>query len=365
MATRAHDIHTNSLVSDEQHPREVRSVARRQCYLCGMEGKVYYHGISDSYWNVGGTWDLRQCPNSECGLIWLDPVPLPEDIPLMYSEYFTHDGLLQGAAEKLRSRLLPFVCAGEKPPRKSTSGLLFAALVHFSPFRDFAAGSLMWLNNTPPGDMLDFGFGAGQLVLRLRDLGWNVAGVEFDHKVLTMAREKLNVDVRSSIMSFPESRFDVITLSHVIEHVPDPVQTLQQCAGRLKPGGRIVIATPNTNSLGHKYFGKDWRPLDPPRHLILFSPESLARCAHRAGLNVEAVHSSARSACFSWYSSQMLRKKKNNAGASISLAKNNGQPGLFLKGAGALFQLWEHYFGGDLNGEEVVLTARRPMAGAN
>jgi len=360
MATRAHDVHANSVVSDGRRLREVRSVARRECYLCGTEGEVYYHGISDSYWNVGGTWNLRQCPNSECGLIWLDPVPLPEDIPLMYSEYFTHDGLLQGAAEKVRSRLLPFVCAGEKPSRKSASGLLFAVLAHFSLFRDFAAGALMWLNNAPPGDMLDFGFGAGQLVLRLRDLGWNVAGVEFDHKVLTIAREKLKVDVRSSIMSFPESRFDVITLSHVIEHVPDPVLTLQQCAGRLKPGARIVIATPNTNSLGHKYFRKDWRPLDPPRHLILFSPESLARCAQRAGLNVEAVRSSARSACFSWYSSQLLRKKKSTGRSTTQTSSAIGSPGPYLKASGALFQLWEHYLGGKDEGEEVVLIARKP-----
>lgn len=365
MATRAYDIHANPVLSNEQRSRKVRSVARTKCYLCDAEGEIRYSGVSDSYWNVSGTWNLRQCPNGECQLVWLDPVPVPEDIPLMYSEYFTHDGLLQGAAEKLRSRLLPFVCAGKKPLTGTPSGLLLPALAHISVFRDFAAGALMWLNNTPPGDMLDFGFGAGQLVMRLRDLGWNVAGVEFDHKVLTRAREKLGLDVRSSVLSFPENRFDVITLSHVIEHVPDPVFTLQQCASRLKPGGRMVIATPNTNSLGHKHFGEDWRPLDPPRHLILFSPQSLARCAERAGLEVETVRTSARSACFSWYSSQLLKEKKSSDGRNRKTSKNNDEPGLFLKASGALFQLWEHYLGGKYAGEEIVLTARRPEQGTN
>ena len=365
MATRAYDIHANPVLSNEQRSREVRSLARSKCYLCDAEGEIRYNSVSDFYWNVSGTWNLRQCPNRECQLVWLDPVPVPEDIPLMYSEYFTHDGLLQGAAEKLRSRLLPFVCSGEKTSKGAASGLLFPALAHISVFRDFAAGALMWLNDTPPGDMLDFGFGAGQLVMRLRDMGWNVAGVEFDHKVLTMARENLGVDVRSSVLSFPENRFDVITLSHVIEHVPDPVSTLQQCASRLKPGGRLVIATPNTNGLGHKHFRKDWRPLDPPRHLILFSPQSLAQCAKRAGLEVETVRTSARSACFSWYSSQLLRKKKSDTGSNTSTSKNNDGPGLFLKASGALFQLWEHYLGGEDEGEEVVLTARRSRQGAN
>lgn len=362
MATQAYHPHPTQ-ISLRDRPRSFRSVARTHCYLCDSEGKILYSGLSDRLWNVPGNWNLRQCPRHECQLIWIDPCPVPEDIPSIYSEYYTHEPAGLGAMERLRRNLAPFVFSGTASTPRSFAYPVLKLLSRLSVFRDFTAGAVMWLQDMPPGDMLDFGFGAGQLVMRLRDMGWNVAGVEFDHKVLTMAREKLGMDVRSSILSFPENRFDVITLSHVIEHVPDPKATLRECTSRLRPGGRIVLATPNTKSLGHEYFQENWRPLEPPRHLFLFSPQSLAQCAERAGLEVEVVRTSARSACFSWYSSQLLRKKKSDHKPALS--KNNDGPGLFLKASGALFQLWEHYLGGEQAGEEVVLTARRPQQGAN
>lgn len=211
----------------------------------------------------------------------------------------------------------------------------------------------MWLHDSPPGEVLDFGFGAGQLLVRLRDLGWKVSGVEFDSKVLATACEELGIDARGSIFDFPANQFDVITLSHVIEHVPDPIATMRDCASRLKPGGRLILATPNTKSLGHKKFGADWRPLDPPRHLFLFSPESLAQCARKARLEVEVARTSARSACFSWHSSKSLIQQKRNV-------NSQKKAGIGVKASGALFQLWEHYFGNKNEGEEVVLVAYRP-----
>jgi 2-polyprenyl-3-methyl-5-hydroxy-6-metoxy-1,4-benzoquinol methylase len=335
--------------------RPIRTAPRGRCYLCNAAGTPLYRDLCDRHWNVGGRWNLRQCVNRECRLVWLDPSPLPEDIPLMYSEYFTHDGPLQGRAEKLRNTLLPFVRSRKTFPRRSGFRPLLWALARVSAFRDFSAGALMWLQDSPPGEVLDFGFGAGQLLTRLRNLGWQVSGVEFDPEVLATARETLKIDARSSVLKFPANRFDVIAMSHVIEHLPDPIATLRECAGRLKPGGRMILATPNMASLGHKRFRANWRPLDPPRHLFLFSPDNLARCVERVGLEVEKSRTSARSACFSWYSSKELVAPRRSTGAD---AKQEAGP--ILKMAGAIFQLWEHYAGGAQGGEEIILTARRP-----
>jgi SAM-dependent methyltransferase len=82
---------------------------------------------------------------------------------------------------------------------------------------------------------------------------------------------------------YPSEHFDAVTLSHVIEHVPDPVGTLVECARLLKKGGKLVIATPNNASLGHRLFGRNWRGLEPPRHLHIFSPQSLRRTLGMAG----------------------------------------------------------------------------------
>jgi 2-polyprenyl-3-methyl-5-hydroxy-6-metoxy-1,4-benzoquinol methylase len=352
MATRAYKIPQDPSPQVQESSRPLRLVSRAKCYLCGAEGAVLYRDVYDIHWNVAGQWNLRQCPNKKCELIWLDPCPVPEDISLMYAEYFTHDGGFQGAAENLRNNLLPYICQGKPAARKRASNPIYWGLSRISVFHDFAAGALMWLQDAKPGEALDFGFGAGQLLVRLRDLGWKVSGVEFDPKVLATARKELGIDARASIFDFSPDKFDVITLSHVIEHVPDPVATMRECASRLKPGGRLVLATPNTLSMGHKRFGANWRPLDPPRHLFLFSLKSLTQCAEKAGLKVETARTSARSACFSWHSSQSLLEHKRNVNAGK-------KAGFRTKASGALFQLWEHYLGKKDEGEEVVLVAQR------
>jgi len=64
-------------------------------------------------------------------------------------------------------------------------------------------------------------------------------------------------------------------LSHFIEHAHNPRRLLEESFRLLKPGGRLWIDTPNIRGLGHKYFGRFWLPLDPPRHLVLFHWEAL------------------------------------------------------------------------------------------
>jgi SAM-dependent methyltransferase len=77
--------------------------------------------------------------------------------------------------------------------------------------------------------------------------------------------------------------YDVITLSHVIEHVHDPSALLRAIYRMLRPGGLLWLETPNLDSLGHARFGRNWRGLEPPRHLLLFSVDSLKFALAQAG----------------------------------------------------------------------------------
>jgi SAM-dependent methyltransferase len=81
----------------------------------------------------------------------------------------------------------------------------------------------------------------------------------------------------------PADSFDAVTLSHVIEHLHDPVESLAACLRLLKPGGQIWVATPNVEGLGHRRFGRDWFGLDPPRHLVIFTRRALDRALRSAG----------------------------------------------------------------------------------
>jgi SAM-dependent methyltransferase len=83
--------------------------------------------------------------------------------------------------------------------------------------------------------------------------------------------------------------FDAIALWHVIEHVPDPVRLLQAAAGRLAPGGALVVAAPNPASLQLRLFGPRWTHLDAPRHLQLIPAAALERLGAEHGLHAVLV----------------------------------------------------------------------------
>jgi 2-polyprenyl-3-methyl-5-hydroxy-6-metoxy-1,4-benzoquinol methylase len=126
-----------------------------------------------------------------------------------------------------------------------------------------------------------------------------VEGVDFDIQAIESARLKHGLQVhRGDIKApgFPNAHFDAITLNHVIEHVPEPLALFNEAFRLLKPGGRLVMATPNTASLGHRTFGQYWRGLEPPRHLHLFSRNTLAGCSRRAGLHIVEIMTTASNA---------------------------------------------------------------------
>jgi len=114
-----------------------------------------------------------------------------------------------------------------------------------------------------------------------------VVGIDLDPKAVEIARN-LNLEIHVGgieVLEIIDEQFDVITLSHVIEHVPNPIQVLSACFKALKPGGFLWIETPNIDAEGNRLFGKNWRGLEPPRHLVLFTLNSLQLTLTKVGFN--------------------------------------------------------------------------------
>jgi SAM-dependent methyltransferase len=159
-------------------------------------------------------------------------------------------------------------------------------LLFLLPFRRRQVeAQVRFLHHKPEGRLLDVGCGSGEWLLAMRDLGWEVEGVDFDGDAVQAAAEQ-GVLVRRGVLEdqhYPAGSFDAVTLNHVIEHVPDPLATLRECARVLRPGGDLVLFTPNNGSLGHRVFGCHWRGLEPPRHLHVFCPESMSALLRAAG----------------------------------------------------------------------------------
>jgi len=138
----------------------------------------------------------------------------------------------------------------------------------------------------PTGRILDVGCGSGVFLAAMSRRGWDVAGIEPHRAVVEDLRRHHGFDVREGMLDDTPvdwGPFDVVALLDVLEHLPYPSAALERVWLLLRPGGLLVIATPNVESLEHRIFGQSWFALQPPDHLWLFSPHSLKRTVTLAG----------------------------------------------------------------------------------
>ena len=230
-----------------------------------------------------------------------------------------------------------------------------SALSCIGPLKAIVVGSVRWLEAREGGRLLDVGCGNGVFLDVMRQLGWEVTGVDPDGAAVTVARQKLGLQVFEGSLEeagLPGGHFDAITMNHVIEHVPDPIGTLRECHRVLRPGGRLVVATPNISSLGRRLFDDAWVLWDPPRHLHLFSQSALRACAELAGLEISELRTTARGAPYTHAASGLIRRD----GAIPGGSPERRGASLWLQGLGFLAR--EHgLFGPGEAGEEIVMVA--------
>lgn len=139
------------------------------------------------------------------------------------------------------------------------------------------------------GRVLDIGCGSGRFLLALRHSGWDVAGLELNDDTATSARNVHGLMVETSLGAFTDNSFDLITITHVLEHIREPRQMLRDCQRLLKPGGVIAVAVPNIESW-QAYLTKGyWFHLDLPRHLWHFSEKWLSNELADSGFDQLAV----------------------------------------------------------------------------
>lgn len=146
-------------------------------------------------------------------------------------------------------------------------------------------------DNFPVGSLLDVGCGNGQYLAAMARRGFTVTGVELSAVAAKVASARgLRVLTGDFLrISFPEERFDVVTMNHYLEHSLDPQASLEKAFSVLRPSGRLVIGVPNFSSWARRYFGPDWSDLEAPRHVSHFTPEGLTRLLTRSGFRVDQI----------------------------------------------------------------------------
>lgn len=146
------------------------------------------------------------------------------------------------------------------------------------------------------GRLLEIGCGHGHYLAEMRNLGWDVYGCDISQDKVDKLIPKFGPDhvLCCSMENLPPDLglFDIVGLWHVIEHLHEPRKALEQIHKLLKPGGRVIIGTPNVDSWEARLFGRWWIGFEVPRHLVVFSRHGLERLLIDTGFKLSRVRPS-------------------------------------------------------------------------
>ncbi len=332
------------------------------CIVCGYKGELLYAGLRDRLFGVPGIWSFMRCP--ECGLVWLNPQPLPDNIKKIYALYYTHaikdrrSGIVSLLRE-LERGLLTALTGSNAFVHKRSMQWICKVLIMLPPLREKIRGDLLYLDKEQKGKLLDVGCGNGYFLNLMKKLGWEVIGIEPDAQAAKMAQDCFGIPVKVGLLEelgFPSNYADVITMKHVIEHVIDPLVILGECLRVLKDGGNLVVTSPNIESMGSLYFNRNWHHLDPPRHLHLFTVQTLRRCIESVGLRIKEVRTVSNPAFRTWIASCLICRYSVIQGG---IASEHLSSPLFF--GGLLFWTVEYLLGNLYRnfGEEIVVVATK------
>jgi len=241
-------------------PQVTRAPMVPACWLCRGPGRLLYDDCRDLEYFVPGSAVFARCES--CGFVFIDPVPTAAELEALYPESYNNFHAPQGVGAFLLRRY----------------------------HAHQAARCMRYLH--PGARFLEVGCGTGALLERLRGQGVDVRGIDLSPAACRLARAR-GLDVFQGTVEDYETteRFALIFLSHVIEHVPDPVGTIARLTSLLEPGGVIYLETPNVGALDARVWGQEWGLIHYPRHLSLFDRVTIRRLLGSAGLEVLEVTS--------------------------------------------------------------------------
>lgn len=136
--------------------------------------------------------------------------------------------------------------------------------------------------------ILDVGCGTGDFLATAQNDGWEVHGIEPSKEARIVSLTK-NIDALEDFSQLKEDGFDVITLWHVLEHVPNLLTYIETLKNKLKPDGVLLIAVPNYKSFDAGHYKNYWAAYDVPRHLWHFSQRSIQKLFSEVGMTVGKV----------------------------------------------------------------------------
>ena len=252
------------------------------CNLCGANDASLIYEARERVHGLPGIFRIVRC--ARCGLAYLNPRPVAAFLNSYYPENY-HTATNTSIYSNLVSFLETFAVKGNNFLAKIVRKFLLFY------------GRIAWriLAVKPPAStILDIGCGLGNDLFTLTQFGWHGLGIETSKTACVHAAKRglkvFNGRLEQADLQ-PES-FDVALFNHVLNHLPDPLDSLKRVHKALKPDGILVLCLPNFSSVATRIFRERHYPLDVPRHLYFFDRRSLQNLVKKAGFRITRLRTS-------------------------------------------------------------------------
>ena len=292
------------------------------CPLCGSGKERDFLGAIGK---DGLEYRLAQC--DRCGMVFTNPRPDEASIGHFYPEDYS-----------------PY-----QPPKRQRTGFLRGLRSRLGLLREKTLADRVPVRRG--GLLLDYGCGSGWYAARMRERGWNAMGMDFSAHAAAAARRNFGLNVIHGTLphaAIAPGSVDVLTLRAVLEHVHDPRQLVAAACEVLRPGGFLYISVPNLASWGFRAFDKAWSQLDPPRHLLHFTPDTLRRLVEEAGFTVESIATAGHA---KWMGESVDRARRVKPQMWLRACTHR-----FMRSLLTRWTAWKN------QGDDLMLLARKPEA---
>ena len=266
---------------------------KMKCKVCDVESNHQEYSAKEMMFGLKENFNYFQCNNCNC----LQIAEFPADMTKYYPDNYYSYSL--SSKKKMVDRL--------KIERDKhvlfNKGIIGGLVNKVQPAIDTQILTEIPLTKT--SKILDVGCGSGDLLFRLKSLGFNnVLGIdpflekdlEYDNGLKVLKKSIHEID----------SKWDVIMFHHSFEHIPDPKETLAAVSKLLADGGYCIIRVPTVSSYAWEHYKENWVQFDAPRHFFLHSKESMRFLTEKAGLNLEKTVFDSKGFQF-WGSEQYLK----------------------------------------------------------
>jgi len=301
------------------------------CLDCARACQPVLTGLVDNRYGAPGEYHVVKC--TKCGLEQTWPRHTEAELKRLYEEYYNWGGEGNTIYQRFRERFL-------------TSGL-YRLWLRWD-------GDICFHLKEGKGMLLDVGCNEGRGLSLYAANGFQAEGLELNERAAALARKRgFNVYTMPLAQFTPKRPYEVVVLSHVLEHTVDPVAMLIQMRRILQPQGQICISCPNASSFWRQVFGRHWVHWHVPFHVCHFSPQTLSNILSKAGFQLVTMRTFTPSL---WIAQSLCTMLGTRGKGAKSWMRSAPVIGLLMLAARGIILPWLNHTK-EMNGDCLVVMA--------